>query len=255
MVIGSVLIKTKILDFGQGLDCYKALPSLASPSLKSGPRFPCWLVSVGVRGINVQDWRPHMSFIFKGSQISAVQCKGWFKSKMSIQEYSNEIENSYWTCVWLKWYMFLVQYEKLQIKHLTLLLVVTMCQCPTLVGSCDMHIILRTSSDIFVLNLRLYFEGLLWGRYVLKGQIAFEGHWRLQSWTLRGMPCHYFILYNSYHMITIFLNLGFFRHFETITSIRTWIKSHRFWRMLYDANTLKWVFIWRTQLRTHIKMV
>ena len=32
--------------------------------------------------------------------------------------------------------------------------------------------------------------------------------------------------------ITIFVNLGLFQHFETITNIRTWIKSHRYWRML-----------------------
>jgi hypothetical protein len=38
---------------------------------------------------NVQDWSPHMSFILKGSQISALQLKGWFKSKTSIQEYRN----------------------------------------------------------------------------------------------------------------------------------------------------------------------
>ena len=31
------------------------------------------------------------------------------------------------------------------------------------------------------------FEGLYWERYILKGQIAFEGHWRLQSWTLINM--------------------------------------------------------------------
>ena len=33
-------------------------------------------------------------------------------------------------------------------------------------------------------------------------------------------------------MITIFVNLGFFQHFETVTNIRTWLKSHRYWRML-----------------------
>jgi hypothetical protein len=33
-------------------------------------------------------------------------------------------------------------------------------------------------------------------------------------------------------LITIFVNLGLFRQFETITNIRTWIKSHRYWRML-----------------------
>ena len=43
-----------------------------------------------------------------------------------------------------------------------------------------MQIILRTSSDV------LHFEGLFWKRYklILKGQIVFEGHWSLQSWTL-----------------------------------------------------------------------
>ena len=38
---------------------------------------------------SVQDWSPHMSFILEGSQISAVQLKGCFKSKTSIQEYRN----------------------------------------------------------------------------------------------------------------------------------------------------------------------
>jgi hypothetical protein len=32
--------------------------------------------------------------------------------------------------------------------------------------------------------------------------------------------------------ITILVNLGLFRHFETVTNIRTWIRSHRYWRML-----------------------
>ena len=31
----------------------------------------------------------------KGSQILALQLKGWFKSKTSIQEYKIEIQNSY----------------------------------------------------------------------------------------------------------------------------------------------------------------
>ena len=48
--------------------------------------FPLVVTSVGV-----QDWSPHMSFILKGSQISALQLKGWFKFKTSIQEYKNEI--------------------------------------------------------------------------------------------------------------------------------------------------------------------
>jgi hypothetical protein len=32
--------------------------------------------------------------------------------------------------------------------------------------------------------------------------------------------------------IAIFVNLGLFRHFEIVTNIRTWIKSHVYWRML-----------------------
>ena len=38
---------------------------------------------------SVQDWSPHMSFILKGSQIWAIQLKGSFKTKTSIQEYRN----------------------------------------------------------------------------------------------------------------------------------------------------------------------
>ena len=48
--------------------------------------------------------------------------------------------------------------------------------------------ILRTSSDVFIFNLGLRSEGLFWERYILKGQIVFERHWRLQSWTLVGSP-------------------------------------------------------------------
>ena len=45
-----------------------------------------------------------------------------------------------------------------------------------------MHI--EDSSDTFIFNLGLRFKELFWERYILKGQIMFEGHWRLQSWTL-----------------------------------------------------------------------
>ena len=51
-------------------------------------------------------------------------------------------------------------------------------------GSCGGQIILRTSSDVFIFNLGLCFEGLFWERCILKGWIACEGHCRLQSWTL-----------------------------------------------------------------------
>jgi hypothetical protein len=33
-------------------------------------------------------------------------------------------------------------------------------------------------------------------------------------------------------IILNFVNLGLFRHFEIVTNIRTWIKSHKYWRML-----------------------
>ena len=75
---------------------------------------------------NVQDWSPRMNFIMKGSQISTLQLKGWFKCKTSLQKYRNETQNSYWTCAWIIWYMFPVQREELKFIHLTPLLVVTM---------------------------------------------------------------------------------------------------------------------------------
>ena len=37
---------------------------------------------------------------------------------------------------------------------------------------------------------------------------------------------------SSCNRITIFVNLGLSRHFEIVTNIRPWIKSHRYWRML-----------------------
>jgi hypothetical protein len=63
-----------------------------------------------------------MGLILKGSQISALWLKAWFKSKTSIQEYRNEIQKSYWTCAWIIWYMFLMQCKELRIDHLPLLL-------------------------------------------------------------------------------------------------------------------------------------
>jgi hypothetical protein len=41
-----------------------------------------------------------------------------------------------------------------------------------------------------------------------------------------------YVKLNTINNITIFINLGLFRHFEIVTNIRTWIKSHKFWRML-----------------------
>ena len=98
-----------------------------------------------------------MRFILKGSQISALQLKGWFKSETPIQEYRNEIQNSYEKLCMNYMVHVLSTMEEIRINHLTLLLVVTM---HALVDTCDEHIILRTSSDVFIFNLGLRFEGL-----------------------------------------------------------------------------------------------
>ena len=37
----------------------------------------------------------------------------------------------------------------------------------------------------------------------------------------------------------IFINLGFFWHFETFTYIRTWIKSHKYWRNVVRCKYFK----------------
>ena len=67
-----------------------------------------------------------------------------------------------------------INMENLRINHLTPFFVVIMSYI--FVGSYGGQIILRTSSDVFVSNLGLRFEGLFEERYVLKGQNAFEGH-------------------------------------------------------------------------------
>jgi len=78
------------------------------------------------------------------------------------------------------WYMFPTKCEELGTNHLTSLLVVTM---PYTCCFLWLAYISRTSNDIFIFNMGLRFEGLFWERYTLKGQIVFEKHWRLQSWT------------------------------------------------------------------------
>jgi hypothetical protein len=82
----------------------------SSPPLKS-------LLRAHLLG-SVRDWSPHMSFILKGSQISALRLKGWFNSKTSIWEYGNKIQYSYWTCAWIIWYMVPVQCEELRTNYL-----------------------------------------------------------------------------------------------------------------------------------------
>ena len=81
------------------------------------------------------------------------------------------------------WYIFPVECDEKRIDHQTLLLVVTMpCACWFLWRTNHIEDFQVTSSFC---NLGLRFEGLFGERYyILKGQITFEGHWRLQSWTL-----------------------------------------------------------------------
>ena len=54
-------------------------------------------------------------------------------------------------------YMFSVQCEDIRIHHQTPLLVMIMSM---FIDSCGGHIILRTSSDVFIFNLGLHYEGL-----------------------------------------------------------------------------------------------
>ena len=49
--------------------------------------------------------------------------------------------------------------------------------------------------------------------------------------TLQHKVSHFQLHFQS-KIITIFVMLGLFRHSETVTNIKTWIKSHRYWRML-----------------------
>ena len=51
--------------------------------------WPSCMLACSERGgaliaINVKDESPRMSFILKGSQVSAIQLKGWFKSKTRV---------------------------------------------------------------------------------------------------------------------------------------------------------------------------
>ena len=132
-----------------------------------------------------QDWSPHMSFIWKGSQIWALQLKCWFKSKTSIQEYRNAntkvilklVHEFYGAC-------FQVQCEEVRINHLTLLLVMTMPYACWFLWRAN-HI------EDFKWRRHFQFGVAFWRVFLrevntLKGQITFEGHWRLQSWTLHS---------------------------------------------------------------------
>ena len=121
-----------------------------------------------------QDWNPHMMFIMKGSQTLALQLKGWFKSKTSIQEYISEIRNSYWTSAWIIWYVFTIQCEELILNHLTLLLVVTMPYSCWFLWRVD-----------YIENFKWCLHFAMWHR-ILKGCFERGRFWRPKS-CLKGI--------------------------------------------------------------------
>ena len=112
-----------------------------------------------------QDWSPHLSFILKGSWISALQLKRWFKSKTSIQEYRNA--NTQLILSLCMNYMVHVSRTMWRIENQ-----------PSNFTSCSdnalrllvlvAEIVFTASSEVFVFKSGLRSEGLFWERYILK---------------------------------------------------------------------------------------
>ena len=123
---------------------------------------------------------------WRAFKFPAFQLKSWFKPKTLIQEYRDEIQDSYWTCAWTIWCMFLASTMWRNKNQ------------PSTSTSCSDNVlpllVLVTGTLFWGLQVTYSFsmwgcvEGLFGETYILKGQISFEGHWRLQSWTLDGMP-------------------------------------------------------------------
>jgi hypothetical protein len=67
-----------------------------------------------------------------------------------------------------------------------------------------------------------------------KARLLHHSCLRQQLWCFEADYAFHHIM----SFIIIFVNLGLFRHFEIITNIRTWIKSHRYWR------TFKMQILW-----------
>ena len=114
--------------------------------------------------------------------LSVFQLKGWFKSKTSIQEYRNEIQNSYQTIVYeshgtcssIMWRI------KIQPSNSTSCSDNALHSLVFVAGRLYWGLQAMSSLSSWGCILKGYFE-----RYILKGQIAFERHdWRLQSWKL-----------------------------------------------------------------------
>ena len=118
-------------------------------------------------GASVQEWSPRMSFILKGSQISTLQLKGWFKSKKSIQEYRNEIPKLILSLCMN--YMIHVSGTMWRIKNQPSRANSCSDSALRLSGSCGGQIISSTSSDVFILQF-----GVAFWRVVLR-EVYFEG--------------------------------------------------------------------------------
>jgi hypothetical protein len=72
---------------------FMSLPQVSPPLLTPtdrDPRVPYLLMGGG----QCSRLKPSYKFHFEGLSISGLQLKGWFKSKMFIEEYKNEIQDS-----------------------------------------------------------------------------------------------------------------------------------------------------------------
>ena len=145
--------------------CYKTILLFKKRGLVQ--EYECRLSSNVVS--NGQDWSPRKSFILKGSQSSALQLKGGFKSKTSTREYKNEMQNSYQTCAWIIWwYMFWAQREESKINHMLIPLFAL-----TILYTCWF---LWQAYYIEDCKWRLRFQfGVAFRRVVLREVLYFEG--------------------------------------------------------------------------------
>jgi hypothetical protein len=97
------------------------------------------------------------------------------------------------------------------------------------------HIILRTSSDVFIFYLGLRFEGLFWERYILKGRI---GVWRALKTSILSIDCMCIYVIRPFFTI-----LGFWckrpRQVETsMLIVKDWTRSPSMFYVFSTHQTL-----------------
>ena len=152
-----------------------------------------WLIITHVWSMylvfKIENLKPSYEFPFEGlSNLSSSVWRVGSNPRRQSENLKIKIQNSYQTCAWIICYMFPIQCEELRISHLTLLLVVTAPYTCWFLWRA--YYVEDFKWPVFICNLGLHFEGLFWERYILKGQIMFEGFWRLQSWTLHALMHH-----------------------------------------------------------------